>query len=350
MIITWFTDPSKGTFTEGSGKFSSYYQYDTETKKFVRIRLELGRQSSGSDLGETGAFFKNKRAVGFSSIDFIEKVAEYPDSDFTIDKSTGKLLLKGDPMSTTPTTGDNVVDMSPGQTKPHFGNSVASKAFLPPDIEPKHLSLIANNAIANGESESFTTKSVTGTQLSDALKGKVCDIMGVEDFNTISDADILKKLKSQIAEIKEELTTPSKKTIDSSLEDVDKLLSGIKEKMETDGIAPTEDFEDALEDLGKKVKAAKEASESGEGVKKAITDLESSRATLKEAVKTLSEAHQSTVDDLITGSDKAIETAQSASDEWERIDTEYQESEEASSIKEYEASIGNEEAEPVELK
>src|ERR1700722_8936860 len=59
MIISWFSQP------EG-GKFSSYYQYDTVTTNFTRIRMELGRASSSGATDDTFIGFKTERYVGFS--------------------------------------------------------------------------------------------------------------------------------------------------------------------------------------------------------------------------------------------------------------------------------------------
>ncbi|MCK8521150.1 hypothetical protein M0D21_06210 [Aquimarina sp. D1M17] len=351
MIITWFTDPSKGSFTEGSTKFSSYYQFDTETKKFTRIRLELGRKasSSGGDDGRTGAFFKEERYVGFSND---PKVRSSQPTKWSVNDK-GELCFDGDPLQTKPAKDLRTYDTSSTvfneDTFIHKGNAITDSPNLPEGIETKHLSLIANDTTLEGESIKLTSRDVSSTDLSDALKNKVCEILDVDDFDSITDDDILEKLKSQIKEIKEKSIEPSKESIDSSLEDIDKLMSDIKEKIETDGIAPTEDFEKAYADLQEKVKAAKTATESGKGVKDAIKELETSRASLKESVSTLSADHQAGIDSLITDSNAAVETAQSASEEWERIASEYQSAEEATSIEKYEESIGNEEVEPVEL-
>src|SRR5690606_32448813 len=117
------------------------------------------------DDGGTNAFFDEERYVGFTSKDFMDET-EYPDSAFKFDPKTGQVLVKDEPLKTKPSIGDNVIDMSPDSTEPHFGNQVSDKVFLPEGIEPKHLNLIANEAIIQERDIELTAKNVTGLELS----------------------------------------------------------------------------------------------------------------------------------------------------------------------------------------
>ena len=145
MIISWFTDPSKGTFVEGSGKLSSYYQYDTQSKQFSRVRLELGR-SSGS--GDTKAMYQETRYVAFSD----QKIND--SKNWTVEN--GELKYKGNSLEQTPTNGDYVYDLTNPKSTPHYGNPVTDSPNLPEGIEIRHLSLIANESILSESDIVFT--------------------------------------------------------------------------------------------------------------------------------------------------------------------------------------------------
>ncbi len=349
MIITWYTDPSKGNFAENPGKFSSYYQYDTTTNKLVRVRLELGRETSEYDTGATTAFLDDQRYVGFSTVVYIEKEAEYPDEDFTIDAKSGLILVKGEALDVKPKIGDNVVDMSSYSETPHFGNSVSKNINLPEGIETKHLSLIANEAIITNKNIIISGRNASGVELSGNLKAKVCDIVGKEDFASISDEDILKALKSQVSEIKTRSIAPSKESIEGSLEEVEDVLKSIRTEIEEGRITPNESFTEAFSSFSDSVAKAKTALSESEGIKAATEELASEKAKLLSAAKTLVTEQQYQAEDIISKSDKAIETAQSESETWEAISSEYEEVESAETIEDYEKSIGNVEEEPVEI-
>lgn len=339
MIITWFTDPSKGTFTEGSGKFSSYYQYDTTTRKFVRIRLELGRKSSSNgDSGRTGAFFKEKRYVGFSNDPNIRTSEK---SKWSINEN-GQLEFNGKALETKPAEGLGVFDTSSStfneDTFIHRGNAVTNSPNLPEGIEIKHLNLIANDAIINRTGTEFTGSKATGEELSASIKGQVEDIIG-KSFDEITNDDILEMLKAQVKQIKEESVEPAKESVEESLDEVNTLIEDINESIAEKGMVPTEEFEAAFKDLQTKISEAKSAVESGNGIKKAISDLAEAKTVLDTAAKDINQDHYEELKDSFTSSEKAIESAQAESQKWEDIASEYQKAEEATSIEEYEESI-----------
>lgn len=351
MIITWYTDPSKGAFTEAGGKYSSYYQYDTTTKKFARIRLELGRGVSASgDTGKTGAFFKERRYVGFGDK---AKVKTSQKEKWSVNED-GDLCFDGTPLQKTPEDNLRTFDTSSTvfneDTFIHRGNAVTSDAHFPEGIDVKHLSLIANDTIINQKSIKLTESSASGKELSDALKERVSKIID-KPFADITDDDLLAKLKEQVSTIKEESIKSTKESLNDSLSEVDTLLEDIQSQITDNGLVPDEKFESAFKALGEQVSAAKTAASTGEGIQDAISKLSEAKTTLNEAAKDLSAKHFEALEEQMTNSDAAIKTALSDSQQWEEISAEYSEAESATSIEDYEKSIGNsEEVEAVELK
>ncbi|GEM_PF-3716007 len=343
MIISWNTDPSKGTFAPGSTKYSSYYQYDTVSHKFVRIRLELGRTESN---GETMIIYDNDRAVGFSDIDFIEEEQEYPDSDFSIDEATGEVLLRGVPLSQTPQPGYNVVDMSPGDTVPHFGNSVSNSAdtHFPEGIQNKHLGVLANEAILGEKGIVLTSSAASGAELSAVLKGQVAKVVG-KPFNEITNEDLLKTLQRQVAQIKQNEILPSKENINSSLEEADGLIDSIKEQITDEGMVPTEEFSKSYSNFIEKYMNANAAVESGIAVKSAMEEFQAAKNQLMNESKTIEAAYYNNLETQLNNTNTAVDAAVADATTWENIDLEYENLEKANSIEEYEAEIGVEETE-----
>jgi hypothetical protein len=91
--------------------------------------------------------------------------------------------------------------------------------------------------------------------------------------------------------------------------------------------------------------AAKTAASTGSGIKDAIKDLSKARADLEVVVANQDSGSHDYLKEQIKQSVKAIETAQAESETWERIKREYRGIEEATSIQDYEKSIGIEEME-----
>ncbi len=345
MIITWNTDPSKGTFAPGSGKYSSYYQYDTVSGKFVRVRLELGRAASqsGGDSGGTGAFFTEKRYVGFGPSDSAR--TSQPTRWSINDK--GELCFDGAALATKPSAGLTTFDTSSttftDSTFIHRGNPVTETPNYPEGIRAAHLSLIANDAIINQAStRNITAATASSDDLIAALKTKIGVIVD-KPFTEITNDDLLACLKTQVAQIKTESIAPSKESLDSCLDTVDELIEGIKSEIRDKGLVPDEDFTAAFDDLAAKYEAAKTASATGKDVSKSIKELSEAKTALNKAVTTIDEQHQASLENQLDASEVAIEAAQIDSETWEGIDSEYEEAEKSTSLDEYEESIGNDE-------
>ncbi|CAL2095175.1 hypothetical protein [Tenacibaculum sp. 190524A02b] len=341
MIITWNTTPESEASEEE--KLSSYYQYDTVSKKLVRIRLELGREES---TGQPRVIYNEDRAVGFSDIDFIEEQAKYPDSDFTIDPETKQLLVKGEPMDTEPSIGASVVDMTLGTTKPHFGNAVSDNPNLPEGITNTHLSLIANNTLINGKGGIITGADSSEATLSETLKNVVSGIVK-KPFDEIDDDDLLKVLKNQVTKIKNIETAPTKTALSDSLEDASKLIEVIQEQITDEGMVPTEQFNKSYSDYVSKVTQAEDALSSGTGVQNAIAELATAKTALNAASSELQSSYYERMETQFNSSQTAIDTAVTDAQTFEGITSEYEAAENADTLDQYEQSIGLEETEAI---
>src|SRR5580658_5195060 len=131
VIISWFTEPPSS--------FASYYQHDTVTQRFSRIRLQLGRQSL-SATNDTFVSYKPHRAVGFSAQRYS---TSDPGSHWSVNEK-GALCYDNAPLpSSKPNDGDRVYDSSDPSSFVHRGNAVTNSPELPAGIEPKHLALLA---------------------------------------------------------------------------------------------------------------------------------------------------------------------------------------------------------------
>jgi hypothetical protein len=334
---TWCTDPSQGNFQEGSGQFSSYYQYDSASLKLVRIRLELNRSSKNST-GETKLMLDGNRGVGFADQN-LTKDKTIRASDFEV--NNGEVLFRGQPMSQTPTEGSWVVDMSSGDPQPHFGNQVASKPNLPEGIETKHLSLLANQAMIDGEVYSFTASGATEDALSASIKKEVSYLMDNKPFDQITDDELLTKLKAQTTTLREQAMQADKGKITESMDGVEPLINQMNSAIENELVVPNETLETAYDSFLEAVWNVN------------AMDLTTGTAARTEAIEALQTAH----DDLITtfneqqakqagafeaNFDKAtdaIEAARQASERMDNITDDYKETEQADSIDTYEESM-----------
>jgi hypothetical protein len=341
MVITWNTDPSKGDFDNNPGKFSSYYQYDTETRKMVRIRLELNRssKSSAADSGSTKSMLNENRAVGFSSTR-LTKDKTLKASDFKVDDD--KVLFRGEPMSQTPQDGYWVVDMSQGSSSPHLGNMVTTSPNLPEGIQTKHLSLLANQAIIDGEGSVFTAPDATADDLSKALKAKVTEIMG-KPFDEVTDADLLAKLTAQVTTIREQSTQADQDAVTDSLQDVDPLIEQLNDAIENGLLTPNQDLTAAFDGLQAALVHVDNAMDTPARTA-AIEDLQTAHDALVNAMYAQLAEQADEYEENLDQARSGIEAAQQASERMDAITAEYETTEQASSIEDYEKSMNGVEA------
>lgn len=334
MIISWFTDPSQGTFDASveKPKYSSFYQYDTESNHFTRIRLELGREaSSASDDEYSGGakeMYSETRYISFSS-------EELEDGKWSV--KDGKLMYNGKEMRAKPLLNDYVYDTSrsTGKIKPHYGNPVTDSPNLPEGIEFKHLSLLANDSFINKKTVKLTKREATADELSEALKTEIGKVMG-KNFDEITDKDLLAKLQSQVSKIKntscEDLTTKLSESIESVKTSLEKMAKDIEEA----GITPDEKFETATENAFSSLREAQDLVKN-ENIKKAINHLNEAKTSLEMADAT---TEIPSIVQSLSGPSEALKDAMKASSDWTAMQQEYEALENSDSIKSYESEIG----------
>jgi hypothetical protein len=164
-IITWFTQPKNS--------LASCYAYDNTTKKFVRIRLELGRTG---DHNETKIMVKENRYIGFSDQLFDTK---------TITKwsvVSNKIQFGAIKLDNTPLEGMYVYDFSlpAGNQNPtfiHWGNVVTKTPKLPPGIDEDTMIRLATYYLSQPTGDTIMTGSTaTPDELSQALNKLIREI------------------------------------------------------------------------------------------------------------------------------------------------------------------------------
>ncbi len=161
---SWFTAP------ENNG-FSSFYCYHTETNEFCRIRLELNRRVHGRDDGRTSIFYRNYRAVGFSSRDDLDT---NPRAWRIQDTAFGSQLLYKDYLFLNSEPNEemkHVYDSSDPWRSIHSGNPVIlpGNAILPPGIGMEHLLKLARISVSRKQDIFLTSRNATPDQLANKI-------------------------------------------------------------------------------------------------------------------------------------------------------------------------------------
>lgn len=330
MIINWYTDPSGGDFAGNPDKFSSFYQYDPASKEFVRIRLELGR----ADADGTFARFKSERYVGFSD----ERYSTGNLNRWTVD-GQGRICFDNAALQQTPREGYQVYDATNPRVFVHRGNPVTTEPNFPEGIQAKHLSLIANKVMITGQDVALTAGTDTAAQLSTRIKAVVAEIVGVDNFDDITDDDILNTLREQVRDIKAALQEDHESNIEDALDQIDEVIESINEQLSDGRLTPNPDVETAFDNFITAVDNARDALTDGENVGDAIAALDTARTELDTAINTLGDAQRAAWEDVLSDSTEAIEDAANAGEIWEEIENEYSELEDVQSIEEYEEII-----------
>ncbi len=149
-IQTWFTQPRIG--------FSSFYMYDTDTRNFVRIRLELNRQQHNRDNGWTKIIKRSNRIVAFSND---------RDRDAFLDQQPPIINIAGHAVQYNypPRANQYVYDCSIGNDAViHFGNPVTLQPILPAGIDAMILHTIARHYIIGADQTIDLTAPDAGEQ------------------------------------------------------------------------------------------------------------------------------------------------------------------------------------------
>jgi hypothetical protein len=335
MIISWFTQPQNS--------FASYYQYDTTTTQFVRVRLELGRQSSSGRTNDTFASYKAERYVGFST----EKYSTSDLSKWSVNDE-GDLCYTGQPLKGgKPDIGDKVYDCSNPSSFVHRGNPVTNDPALPPGIEAKHLALLANEAFVSKNDIALTGGDATGQALAEAIESEVCKIVGVETFAEVTDEKILATLKSQVKQISGDAVDEHAEDLADALtsaEDANKLIS---EQIEEGAFTPNQAFEEAFANLQAAIGKAQAASGGAADLTQALAGINEARQSLNTAIQNIdSVQHDAVAKQLETARD-ALASAEQNATTWEEVQAEYKPLADTESVEAYEKEIGIENEEMV---
>ena len=167
-IITWFTQPQNS--------FASYYYFDDTTHNFVRIRLELGRQDSG-----TLAMYRTNRYVGFSNKRYnTEARKKFFVDDGSIKTDTDSCLaccfssLRSEVLQSNPQDGLTVYDFTSNDGThpvgtPHVGNPVTTAPRLPNGISAQNLNTLALRCLSLRRDINLTENTATQQELVTAI-------------------------------------------------------------------------------------------------------------------------------------------------------------------------------------
>ena len=138
--ISWFTQPNTD---RKDLHFASFYMYDTDSREFVRIRLDLRRH----DGGKAKIICKRNRIV------------------LSMDDGMNFQIIKND----APTVGTKIYDFTIGHKTIHHGNSVTGNEYLPDGITVNELTNVALQFIGREEDIELASEETTEEALSAAI-------------------------------------------------------------------------------------------------------------------------------------------------------------------------------------
>lgn len=334
MILSWFTQPP--------GAFASYYQYDTSTREFSRIRLELGRTSQ-TRTNDTFVSYKSGRAVGFSD----QRLSTSDLGRWSVDDD-GQLCFDDVALpSDKPSAGDRVYDTSDPGSFVHRGNAVTDTPALPEGIAPKHLALLANDSMLTRKTIALTGGDAEASALSAKIKGEVCRVLEVEDFATVTDDMILAKLTEQVQIQRDYVTSDSVKSLDGALTEARSVSDVIIEQIDNGIIVPDEAFTKACASLQTAITKAQAATRDEINLDQALAEIGSAQEAVTAAVKNIDTAKFEAVSKQLDMAKESLAQAQSHAEDWQMAEAEYEKLAEATTIDEYESELFDPAAEEV---
>lgn len=330
MIISWFSQPE--------GSFSSYYQYDTVTTNFTRIRLELGRASSNGSTDDTFVGYKTERYVGFTDESLSTRKSNL--GHWSVNEDN-ELCYDGAPLpGGRPSDGDRIYDCTDPSSFVHRGNPVTDTPTLPDGIAPKHLALLANETF--GGSRDTTTKltgsDATGADLSRALKQAVCDVLEVEDFATITDGQILAKLTSQVESIRINAILDKAGNLDQALTEAGKATDLISEQIAEGAIVPNSELTTAFGSLQEAL-AKTQTAENPDAVRAALAEVSKAQEAVGTAIESIDVAHRDAVAERFSAAEDALAEVHFQAIEMRTAETAYEQLTEAVNVDDYEKEI-----------
>ena len=363
MIIIWQTGGRKpSTLPRRSGRFSSYYQYNTVTKEITVIDLSVHAKGGGFFAYARESYFglyKNELDIGKTG-----KWGITPEGELTYIEKPSSKKAKMITLSTEPKDGlisyytnggiQRAADISEIRTS---GWKVTSKPYFPEDIRTSHLSLIANEAGIKRSSKSslefidpFTAEEKAN--VSEFLKINIEKILGrpKHSFASISDADILNKLKGQLKEISNINKQKYAERIDEAIQSAIDFENGILEKMESLGIPPTEEFRnyygEFISDLRKAHIDASIASP--EGTRSALEKLRSAERNIRNATSHMSDEMKTALREEFSVTSGSVREALRATRSLNQVETFEPKIDNINSLDEYEEGFSDDTVDPVE--
>jgi hypothetical protein len=329
MIISWFSQPQES--------FSSYYQYDTVTTNFTRIRMELGRASSTGATDDTFISFKTQRYVGFST----ERYSTSSLDRWSVN-ADNQLCWDGTPLSSgRPTPGARTYDCTDPRSFVHRGSPVAdTPPELPAGITAKHLALLANETFGGSRDATITLtgSDASDEELSTALKNAVCDVLQVDDFATITDEQILAKLTSQVESIRGIAVASKSTSLDQALTEAGKAADLISEQIGAGEIVPNTELTTAFGSLQEAIGKAQGAENFG-AVRSALAAIGNARQALTTAIETIDSAQRQAVTDRFSATQEALVEVRQQAIEWEAAGSAYEKLAAATDVADYEKEI-----------
>lgn len=340
-LVSWFTQPQSSAPSE-KGRFSSYYLYDTETNKFCRIRLALGRNNSKSSTdNETNIGYHPDRAVGFApSSDRLPspgKGVNWSVND-KFELCYNDKPLQGPPPPPGYRTYDGTVAISGSGAKTlsdfHPGSVVTADPKLPPGIEPKYLALLANNAIASEtEYVKLTASNATDVQLANAIRDQVVSVLKVNDFGAVTDQLILNKLTEQVKSICGDATIPARGGLNEALDEAANANALISKQIQS-GTVPNEQLEAACGELQSALTSADSASRAG-NVQELLAQINKAQQAVRTALSTIGDGQQQDTVTQLGNASQSLSQAEQGARDWQTVETEYKPLTEASTVDDY---------------
>jgi hypothetical protein len=324
MIISWFTKPEKS--------FDSYYQYDTVTKNFVRIRLELGR----NDGDDSVIIFEPKNYVGFSRSDYPTKGADL--NRWSVNAAEelcyNGVALRGG----RPSDKDYVYDTDNPTEWMHPGNPVTYRPYLPHDIQAKHLALIANDAFERGQrgDDVLTRSNVDKEVLDRVLQERVCRILDVPvaDLRTIPSDVILNKLINQTQAISGRATRPAATNFENALGDAGRATGLVIEQLTNGTLTPNEQLESAFGGLGSAIYTAQQAKFTA-GMGQSLLEMDNARQAVADVIRTLSGVQGDAIAREFSNAEAAFTEVRQQVTEFREVQLSYQDLVRAATVEDY---------------
>jgi hypothetical protein len=317
MIISWFTQPRN--------PFSSYYQYDTVTRQFSRIRLELAR-NEGAD--STCVMYRSNRTVGFSEERYSNDAEYWSIKD-------GVLCYKGTPLpSTRPRDEYRVYDTSDPSKHVHCGRPVTKDPELLKGIEAKHLALLANKAMITKEKDdNLTPGDASEDALANTIKSRVCALLNEPNFDVITDKMILDELTSQSQRICVAVARVPVSGLSEALAAAESANAVINKQITDGAFVPNGAFQSAFNSLQSAIVNARAGA--GSGAQQVMAEIGKAQQAVDAAIGSIKATPNEAVAEQLNVAGKSLIAAGQHANNWQGVEDEYKPLTQADSVKGY---------------